>query len=132
MSAKATNVVAHDPAYRPTQGEPERCSSKVQQPHRTKPTASDRHKPIDLRQRPTATFLPLVHTETLATKRPDLMAVAPAGLLAPPWSLVPVRYRGVRAPSPAIGRGRYRGTVHFSVVIPVLAHDRPFVAGALR
>jgi len=36
-----------------------KCSSEVQQPHRTEPTASDSHRPADLRQRPSVTFLPL-------------------------------------------------------------------------
>jgi hypothetical protein len=35
------------------------CSSKVQQPHRTRTTTSDLHWPADLRQRPRATSLPL-------------------------------------------------------------------------
>ena len=38
---------------------PTKCSSEVQQPYRTEPTACDPHWPSDLRQRPSATFLPL-------------------------------------------------------------------------
>ena len=35
------------------------AANQVQQPHRTEPTASDPHRPTDLRQRPSVTFLPL-------------------------------------------------------------------------
>ena len=53
------------------------CNSKVQQPHRTKPTASDRRKPVDPRQRPSSTLAPLVHTEEIkGTERVRLLRVS--------------------------------------------------------
>ena len=61
--------VTRRPAAAPS-NQVNQCSSKVQQPHRTRPTTSDRHGPIDLRQRPAATFLPLVHTEEVTGSIP--------------------------------------------------------------
>ena len=63
VNAAAWLVIAHTAPDPMTYLALTTCSSKMQQPRRTKPTASDRHKPVDLRQRPTVTFLPLVHTE---------------------------------------------------------------------
>jgi hypothetical protein len=56
-----TLAVANRPGAVDTESSkwPTKCSSEVQQPQRTKPTALGLHRPVDLRQRPSATFLPL-------------------------------------------------------------------------
>ena len=42
----------------------------MQHPHRTKSTASDRCKPVDPHQRPSATLVPLIHTEEVTGSIP--------------------------------------------------------------